>query len=83
MNPVNHIYKWENLLNEAENGSDVLQNEVALHYENGIEENGIEILAKDMVQAFRWTKLSYENGNNEALVRYADYLSSGKYCDKT
>lgn len=82
MNPVSQIYKWNNLLNEAENGNDVLQNEVALNYENGIEYKGIEILARDMIQAFRWTKISYENGNKEALVRYADYLSSGENCEK-
>src|SRR4051812_32603108 len=73
---------WEKLLIAAEKGSCELKLDVALQYENGIEIDGVEIVKKDDFEDFRWTKSAYENGNVDALVRYADYLSMGKNCEK-
>jgi len=74
---ISNIEDWKKLLAEAENGSNLLQLEVAMLFENGVEINGFEIVKKDAAQDFKWTKIAYENGNLDALVRYADYLSSG------
>lgn len=79
---INSSENWEKLLLEAKNGNNLAQLEVAFYYENGIEINGVEILKANDLEGFKWTKKAYENGNLEALVGYADYLSLGKSCEK-
>lgn len=74
---INTIDDWGTLLSEAENGSNIAQLDVAMHYENG--NNFVSI---NTTEAFKWTKIAYENGNKSAIVRYADYLSTGENCNK-
>ena len=79
---IDTLKTWMNLLNDAENGNNLAQFEVSMYYENGIEINGEIILNIDELEAFKWTKKAYENGNLKALVSYADYLSLGKNCER-
>ena len=79
---INNVETWEKLLNEAKKGNNLAQLEVAIYYENGIEIDGEEIVKANDVEGYNWTKKAFENGNPEALVRYADYLSLGKSCEK-
>jgi TPR repeat protein len=79
---VYNLETWNSLLEEAEKGNNMSQLEVAVYYENGIEVNGTEIVNIDETLAYYWTKKAYENGNENALVSYADYLSLGKHCVK-
>ena len=74
---INTIDDWSTLLSEAKNGSNISQLDVAMHYENG--NNFVSI---NITEAFKWTKIAYENGNINAIVRYADYLSTGENCNK-
>ena len=76
------LISWKKLLKNAENGNNISQLEVAELYENGKEINGIEFINVNKEKAFYWIKIAYENGNNEALVKYADHLSLGNYCEK-
>ena len=79
---IDNIETWEKLLTEAKNGNSLAQLEVAIYYENGIGINSEEIVKVNEEEAFNWTKKAYENGNLNALVSYADYLSLGKSCEK-
>lgn len=72
---------WKKLLLKAESGDNVSQLEVSEYYETGIEVNGV-VVALNKEKAFYWVKTAYENGNNNALIKYADYLSIGEYCKK-
>ncbi|WP_116788035.1 tetratricopeptide repeat protein [Flavobacterium psychrotrophum] len=74
--------EWQELLKLAENNDSNAQFDVAMYYEDGIVVDDEQIIVIDEVQAFTWIKKAYENGNTEALVRYADYLSAGEFCEK-
>ena len=79
---INNLETWNELLIEAKKGNNLLQLEVAMYYENGIEINGNQLIEIDESEAFNWTKIAYESGNENAIVSYADYLSLGKFCEK-
>jgi len=74
---INTIEDWNTLLNLAEEGNNSAQLEVAMYFENGN-----DFVTINNAEAFKWTKLAYENGKEDAIVRYADYLSAGNNCDK-
>lgn len=76
------LVSWKELLKNAENGDNVSQLEVAELYENGKEFSTTEHIIVNNEKAFYWIKRAYENGNKNALVKYADYLSAGIHCDK-
>jgi len=73
---------WLQLLQLAESGDAEAQWDVALHYDSGVTFEGNEIVPIDNKLAYEWTKKAYKNGNIEAGVSYANYLSDGKYCAK-
>ena len=81
---ITSIEDWTTLLKKAENGNCDAMNEVAFWYENGLTIEDIEIVQIQPRLAFEWTKKSYENGNLDGIVKYADYLSDGEYifCEK-
>lgn len=81
---ISNIEDWNSLLEDAENGNSDAMNEVALYYRDGLTLNYIEVIKPDHKQALEWTKKSYESGNIEGIVNYADYLSDGDYlyCEK-
>jgi uncharacterized protein len=75
---------WNSLLDKAENGDSNAMNEVAFLFENGLTIEDKEIVQTNPQLAFEWTKKSYESGNLDGIIEYANYLSDGKYiyCDK-
>ena len=81
---ISNIEDWNSLLEDAKNGNSDAMNEVALYYRDGLTLNDIEVIKPNPKQAIEWTKKSYESGNIEGMVNYADYLSDGDYlyCEK-
>ncbi|MDM1073806.1 sel1 repeat family protein [Empedobacter brevis] len=81
---ITNIDDWNSLLKNAESGNSNAMNEVAFWYENGLTINDIEIIKIHPQLAFEWTKKSYDKGNLDGIVKYADYLSDGEYlyCEK-
>lgn len=75
---------WQILLKKAEQGNSKAMNEVAFNYEHGLTADGIVIVEKNTQLAFDWTKKSYETGDLDGMINYANYLSDGKYlfCEK-
>jgi TPR repeat protein len=75
---------WKDLLSKAEQGNGDAMNEVAFFYENGFAIGNIVLVEPNLQLAFNWTKKSFEIGNLDGIVRYADYLSDGDYtyCEK-
>ena len=67
---------WEKLLLLAKNGDDKSQYEVAYYLDNG-EENVVE---QNLSEAYEWYEKAYKNGNIDATVRLADFLSEGIAC---
>ncbi|QQR99206.1 MAG: sel1 repeat family protein [Sphingobacteriales bacterium] len=81
---IKNIDDFNLLLLKAENGDSEAMNEVSGYYEDGWSYDKIEIVKCDKKLAFYWTKRSYESGNIDGMVRYANYLNDGIYehCDK-
>lgn len=73
---------WKILLAVAEKNDASAQLEVAMLYESGIEIDGNKLVEINETLAYYWIKKAYENGNTDALVHYADYLSLDKSCEK-
>lgn len=71
---------WKALLQKAEDGDAESQIEVAYFYDSGVSVKGRQIVLSDAVASYEWTKKAYESGSVEAMERYANYLSDGKYC---
>ena len=67
---------WNKLLILAKNGDNKSQYEVAYYFENG-EANVVE---QNLPEAFAWYQKAYKNGNIDATVRLADFLSEGIAC---
>jgi len=67
---------WEALLTLAESGDDKSQYEIGLYFENG-ETNIVE---QNLSKAFEWYQKAHENGNIDATIRVADFLSEGICC---
>lgn len=76
------IPKWKELLKLAKQGNENAQYEVACIYEKGLQINKKTIVKPSPKKALDWFVKSHKNGNSNATVRYADYLSEGKYCFK-
>jgi uncharacterized protein len=72
---IKTINEWHNLLLQAENGDTHAMNEVAFVFREGLKIDNAEIVQIDNKQAFNWTKKAYENGDFEAMEKYADYLT--------
>jgi TPR repeat protein len=67
---------WDKLLELAKNGDSKSQYELACYLEDGKE----NIVEQNFSEAFEWYKKAYENGNIDATVRFADFLSEGINC---
>lgn len=72
---IKNLDDWNTLLKNAENGNSNAMNEVAFWYKNGLKLNDIEIVQVQPQLAFEWTKKAFENGNREAKIDYAHYLT--------
>lgn len=73
---------WLRLLEFAEAGDNRAQYDVAYLYDCGLSLQGTEIVEKSPTKAFKWYNKAYENGNIEAAIRIADFLSEGTYCEQ-
>lgn len=82
MTNINNIEDWNKLLSIAQNDDNIIQYEVGCFYDNGLTVNDQIIVKEDKKEAFNWFLLSHENGNIDATIRTADFLSEGKYCEK-
>lgn len=71
---------WLQLLELAEAGENIAQYEVAFSYDYGHILKGTEIVKESKSMAFKWYCRAYENGNLEAIIRIADFLSEGIHC---
>jgi len=80
--PIKNADDWQQLLQAGEDGNGAVQMEIAWHYNSGLTVDGVELAAADEQLEYEWTKRAYESGNGEAVERYANQLSSGKYCTK-
>jgi uncharacterized protein len=81
---INNLDDFNLVIQKAEHGNCEAMNELSFIYENGLTIDNIEIVKPDPQIGFHWTEKSYKNGNLEASVKYADFLSDGnyKYCQK-
>lgn len=82
MAEITNIKDWKILLSNAENGDPFAMNKVAFVYQFGLQINSVNIVEPNPKLAFEWIKKSYETGNIEGMVKYADYLSEKEcpYC---
>ncbi|MEO0585823.1 MAG: tetratricopeptide repeat protein [Bacteroidota bacterium] len=74
--------EWDQLLLEAEKLDPKAQYEVGQGYDWGIMVDEVELVVQDKEKAYFWYRKSSENGNIEATVRLADYLSEGEGCEQ-
>jgi TPR repeat protein len=72
---------WTALLELAEAGDGSAQKEAASYYDFGLTLSGVTIVPEDKLKAFEWYNRAYRNGNDDAIIRIADFLSEGIYCD--
>ncbi len=79
---IRNLNDFQELMLAAEQGDADAQLEIALHYDNGLIVDGVELVRPDMKLAFMWAKKAYENGNINAAEYYAYHLSNGIYCVK-
>ena len=73
---------WDELLTLAEAGNHEAQYEVATCFSDGLVLDDKEVVAVDNVRAFMWFKKAFENGNEDAVIRVADYVGAGIYCER-
>jgi TPR repeat protein len=79
---ITNIEDWTILLQLAKAGDNVAQYEVASHYDYGLMIADVEIVAESKSKAFEWYYKAYKNGNDDAIIRTADFLSEGIYCEQ-
>ncbi len=73
---------WIMLLTQAETGDNVAQYAAAYYYDWALTIGDVEIVAEDKLKAFEWYQKAYKNGNDDAIIRTADFLSEGVYCEQ-
>jgi len=71
---------WTSLLALAEAGDPIAQYNVATNYDFGLVVMDTQIVEENQSMAFKWYDKAYENGNNDAIIRLADFLSEGIHC---
>ena len=82
MTEIKNIANWKELIQFAENGDSVAQYEVGAYFDSGLSINEEEIIKEDKLEALQWFQQSHKNGNIDATIRVADYLSDGEHCEK-
>lgn len=71
---------WTCLLSLAETGDPIAQYHVASNYDFGLIVMDTQIVEENQSMAFKWYNKAYKNGNNDAIIRLADFLSEGIHC---
>lgn len=64
-----------NLIQLAENGNTSAMNDLAIYFRDGLVIEGANIVEVDEKQLFHWIKRSFELGDVEGMVSYADWIS--------
>ncbi len=82
MTEIRNKESYIRLLKEAENNNSDAQYEVGNYYYDGFEVDGEIIFEQNKIEAFKWIKRAFENGNDYAMIRMADFYSDGEICDK-
>jgi TPR repeat protein len=67
--------KWNDILKKAESDDATAQFEVATVYNEGLIIDNQEIVQMNLESAFNWTKKAFQNGNKEAKIQYAHFLT--------
>lgn len=80
MTEIRNNESYIRLLKEAENDNSDAQYELGNYYYDGLEINGEIIFEQNKIEAFKWIKKAFENGNDYAMIRIADFYSEGKIC---
>ncbi|MCX2483468.1 hypothetical protein [Pedobacter sp. MR2016-24] len=81
MNKQLTIYNdWIELLELADNGVNTAQYEVANNFDFGLVIKENKIVEENHTMAFKWYHKACVNGNTDAIIRLADFLSEGIYC---
>ena len=71
---------WEVLLRRANACDNMAQYDVATGFDYGLTVDNTKIVSEDKSKAFEWYNSAYKNGNMDAVIRVADFLSEGIYC---
>lgn len=74
--------QFDKLLKKAQSGDSESQYTISDYYSEGLMIDNTIIIEPNESAAFEWTKLAYENGQKDALISYANYISSGLHCKK-
>ncbi len=82
MKGIKNPEDWTALLNLAEAQDSVAQYEVAYYYDYGLKIEDTEIVSENKPKAFEWYYIAYKNGNRDAIIPTANFLSEGIYCDQ-
>jgi uncharacterized protein len=72
---------WENLFQNANSGNPKAQFEVGYYFENGLIRNNQIIVSPNLETSFQWYQKASQNGDIDAMSRYADFLSGGYGCE--
>lgn len=73
---------FDKLLEKAQSGDGTAQYAISDYYSEGLMIDNTIVIEPNENVAFEWTKLAYENGQEDALISYANYISSGLHCKK-
>lgn len=75
------IKDLKNLQKKSKNGDAESQYLLANYYESGLSiDNEVQIKPNNK-KAFHLIKIAFENGNNEAIIHYANYLTDKKFSE--
>lgn len=75
MESIQNIKDWNNLIQLAERGDTSAMNEASMHYRDGLKIGGTTLVEMDEKLSFSWARKSYEKGDLEGMISYADWIS--------
>lgn len=76
------VEKYKQLLQKASDNDSSSQYKIADYFSEGLSIDNTIVVKPNEQTAFEWTKRAFENGDKDALISYANYLTVGLYCDK-
>jgi TPR repeat protein len=79
---VEKIETYIQLVKDAENDNSEAQYEVGNYFYDGLEVDGEIVFQQNKAEAFKWIKKAYENGNDDAMIRMANFYSEGEICER-
>lgn len=82
MSTPTNLKEWKELLSKAEGGDKEAQYTVGLIFEEGLEQDGKELVDKNLEKAFEWHNKAAQNGSLYAETRVADFISEGISTEK-